>query len=297
MGKIKNNQQKNWYSGIRASIAICFIAISSVSVFGLLLKNVAYAQYGGGGGGGDFIAPSISNIKVVVSAKEAKITWITDESSLSWVVYGMTTAYGLGVQTISYLTSHSLILPNLTTSTIYHYSVKSRDSSGNIGAYTDQTFTTLAEGVTTPVTLEEIKIPTLEKLISQMTIPELQAKINEFLTAINQLKAQLAQLKGIPTVTGCTNTSFDRNLKQGDIGDDVKCLQIILNSSADTQVAVTGAGSPGKETSLFGALTKAAVVKFQEKYASEILKPLELEGGTGFVGTSTRLKINKLLGF
>ena len=52
MGKIKNSQQKNWYSVIRASIAICFIAISLVSIFGLSLKNVAYAQYGGGAGSG-----------------------------------------------------------------------------------------------------------------------------------------------------------------------------------------------------------------------------------------------------
>jgi peptidoglycan hydrolase-like protein with peptidoglycan-binding domain len=295
MDKIKNSQQKNWYSVIRVSIGICFIAISLVSIFGLSLKNVAYAQYGGGGGGADYRAPAISNINVVVSAKEVTITWITDKSSISWVVYGLTTAYNLEVKTTSYLTSHSVILGNLSSATTYHYQVKSKDSAGNIGTYTDQTFTTLTEGVVPPVTLEEVKIPTLEKPISQMTIPELQAKINEFLTAINQIKAQIAKLKEVPTVTGCPITSFDRNLKQGDISDDVKCLQIILNSSTDTQVATTGVGSPGRETTYFGPLTREAVIKFQEKYASETLIPLGLEKGTGYFGSLTRQKANQLI--
>jgi hypothetical protein len=301
MGKIKNSQQKKWYSAVGVLVTVCFVAISLLSIFGLSLKNV-YAQYGGGGGGGgggDYNSPLISNIKATVSAKAATITWITDEPSISWVVYGTTTAYGLEVKTTSYIASHSSILPNLTPSTGYHYSVKSKDSTGNIGSYTDKTFTTLAEGVippVPPVTLEEVKIPTLEKPISQMTTAELQTKINEFLTAINQLKALLAKLKEVPTVTGCTITSFNRNLKQGDIGGDVKCLQIILNSSIDTQVVTTGVGSPGRETTYFGPLTKEAVIKFQEKYASKVLAPVGLTTGTGFVGSSTRAKLNTLLG-
>lgn len=118
---------------------------------------------------------------------------------------------------------------------------------------------------------------------SALTIAELQAQILA-------LQAQLTSLQGGSTAS-CAYT-FATNLKQGSTGTDVMNLQKVLNMNAATQVSSSGAGSPGNETSYFGPATKAAVIKFQNMYASDILTPVGLTAGTGFVGASTRAKLN-----
>jgi hypothetical protein len=129
-----------------------------------------------------------------------------------------------------------------------------------------------------------------------LTAEELQAQINTLMAQLATLQSQLAALQGGGTgAVTCTITSFTRNLKQGMSGDDVKCLQIVLNSDTSTQLAPSGVGSSGSETTYFGPLTKAAVIKFQEKYASEVLASWGLTSGTGFVGSTTRAKLDTFL--
>lgn len=91
-----------------------------------------------------------------------------------------------------------------------------------------------------------------------------------------------------------TPSVFTANFSLGSSGAQVVVLQRILNRDSDTRVASTGPGSPGNETTYFGLLTKAAVVRFQEKYAGEILEPASLARGNGYVGSYTRAKLNAL---
>jgi peptidoglycan hydrolase-like protein with peptidoglycan-binding domain len=92
------------------------------------------------------------------------------------------------------------------------------------------------------------------------------------------------------------STPLTKNLYKGIQDEEVRSLQKFLNTSSDTIVSDTGLGSLGNETDYFGDKTKNAVARFQNKYASEILTPIGLYAGTGYVGSITRQKINSLLG-
>jgi hypothetical protein len=110
------------------------------------------------------------------------------------------------------------------------------------------------------------------------------------------LKISFKQPQRIPTtpvMPVSTSTfscsKFERNLRYGMRGSDVKCLQEVL------KIKEPEIYPEGLVTGYFGPLTLRAVIKFQEKYKDEILAPWGLEKGTGFVGKTTRAKLNAIL--
>lgn len=88
--------------------------------------------------------------------------------------------------------------------------------------------------------------------------------------------------------TGKCLFSWEQNLAVGSIGYDVLMLQKFLNTDSRTQLAQFGPGSPGQESQYFGPITKAAVIRFQNIYAANVLHPIGLTQGTGYVGSMTR---------
>lgn len=88
------------------------------------------------------------------------------------------------------------------------------------------------------------------------------------------------------------NAVFNRALDLGSEGEDVKNLQKVLNANG-FMIAASGLGSVGNETTYFGALTKAAVVKFQ---LANGLIASAADPAAGFVGPKTRAKLAELSG-
>ena len=123
---------------------------------------------------------------------------------------------------------------------------------------------------------------------------EEQILIQQLLDQIDSLKKQIADLQaklaGNNSGQGYCSAIYN-NLYFGlSNNNEVKCLQNFLRGQG------TDIYPERLVTGYFGNLTKSAVTRFQQKYAAEILTPLGLFGGTGYVGSSTRAKINQLLG-
>lgn len=76
---------------------------------------------------------------------------------------------------------------------------------------------------------------------------------------------------------------FNTNMKLGSRGADVMNLQKVLNMYPQTQVATSGAGSPGNETTYYGAATRAAVNKFHALHLVEL--GITAPTGNAFAGT------------
>jgi len=98
----------------------------------------------------------------------------------------------------------------------------------------------------------------------------------------------------LPLSISAAIVNFERNLRLGDSGPDVKALQVILNANPLTHVASSGPGSPGDESTYFGFLTKQALIRYQELHSQDILIPAGLASGTGYFGLLSRAFVNSL---
>ncbi|KPJ55296.1 hypothetical protein AMJ47_00245 [Parcubacteria bacterium DG_72] len=126
----------------------------------------------------------------------------------------------------------------------------------------------------------------IQKLLAQ--IAYLRAEIVKVQTRIaNILASRQGRIPPVPVSGSCSQITV--NLSFGMTSQQVNCLQQFLKLQGSDIYP------EGLVTSYFGSLTRSAVIRFQEKYSSEILFPLGLTSGTGYVGLLTRGKINELM--
>jgi len=111
-----------------------------------------------------------------------------------------------------------------------------------------------------------------------------EEKYREFL--LNEIRKLQAEIERLQSQNVCR---IEQNLSVGSSGESVVCLQEFLKKEGSDIYP------EGLVTGNFFNLTKNAVIRFQEKYASEILAPLGLTNGTGFVDSVTRAKINSMI--
>ena len=125
-----------------------------------------------------------------------------------------------------------------------------------------------------------------------------QELIASLLAQIDNLKKEIARVQAqINAILGSRGQKISCQKFEEDLyfgmteNTQVRCLQEFLKAQGQEIYP------EGLITGNFLSLTQIAVIRFQEKYVSEILAPLGLQKGTGYVGSATRTKINQLLSF
>ncbi len=98
----------------------------------------------------------------------------------------------------------------------------------------------------------------------------------------------------IPVYFTVQGYRFPRTIRTGMAGDDVLNLQLILNRNPLTQMAKTGAESPGQETATYDYKTRIALIAFQKLNFLTDAQKVRLHREQGVAGLTTRQILEKL---
>lgn len=189
----------------------------------------------------DTTAPTISAISSTPNDTGVTITWTTNEASDSQISYGLTTSYGTtSVLNPTLSTSHSVTVTGLTSGTLYHFKVTSKDASANSASSTDQTFTTTTPA---PACLNAVTNPADERHVwawhqnTDVVTPNSTYQ-TQFFNYVDNHHITIAYVS--------MNTSFfssatnKNNLKDFLNKAQTHCLKIEALSGAENWVALPG---------------------------------------------------------
>ncbi len=178
----------------------------------------------------------------------------------------------------------------LNNGSIHYYTVEAYNAFGTATS----PIASIRVGDTASIALQQPTAPTIDRsaLIAaiRQQIANLLAQVLDLLKKAPQLASpavqqQLSKISGTTTPTPVAAVGLvNYALEEGNDNDGVKKLQICLNSIG-YPVAESGSGSPGNESTYFGAKTKAAAGKFQTDKG--IVSGAD-DPNYGYVGPATR---------
>jgi len=189
------------------------------------------------------------------------------------------------------------IIENLNGSLTFDY-LELKDSQGQIFVpdfnkkNISLTFIPFLQNKTFGFNGEEKSFPFTWKTSTVKWMPEEEERlIAELKEKVAFLQAEIVRVQAeIDEIKRKLYPKFERDLYFGLKNDsDVERLQKFLKSQGSDIYP------EGLVTGNYLNLTKAAVIKFQEKHFEEILQPLGLREGTGYFGSATRALANKLI--
>jgi hypothetical protein len=152
-GTSSGNYTSNINAGTATTATITSLNFTTKYYFAVKAYN-ASGESGASNEVYTFLVSGVASTSVTPNG--ATITWTTDGASDTQVGYGTTVSYGsLSVLNSSLVTSHSVVLTGLLPSTLYHFKVMSKDTSGNGVLSNDYTFTT---GIALPLAPTTLRI-------------------------------------------------------------------------------------------------------------------------------------------
>lgn len=248
----------------------------------------------------DTTGPVQSALVVTPSKTTATVALTTNEGATSSISYGPTSSYGT-TTTISgsTATSHSGSISGLSScGSTYHYQITTTDALGNVSTSTDATFVTHCgstggaddggpshSGYSPP--LPEKKTEEPKKPDTPMKKEPETPKKEESTQKPETKNITLNSAPSAPVVSCDAEPYLTKSIKLGadNNPEDVKLLEKFLNTYENAGLPVDG---------IYSRADFAAVIKWQEKYAHDILTPWGIKKGTGFVYIKSLAKIKEI---
>jgi hypothetical protein len=226
----------------------------------------------------NFIAlPSITTTGTVGTAYSSTASTTGAQGTVTYALASGSVPAGL-----TFNPSTGAITGTPTTAATSNFTVNATDTLGTFGLFTDSKSysITISAASTPPITPTPTPTQTSSLGVSSGSV---STSVLASLLAPSAATTAYLNSRGnaSPTVP-IISSIFNRDLSLGMNGSDIKLLQQYLNTHG-YPIASSGPGSSSYETTRFGALTKAALIKFQKAHSI---------AGTGYFGPITRAFVN-----